>query len=128
MLYYNNVKKYTFMKKCSFAVEAFFGVPMCYENWYEYIVVELTDEQFTRYCETTKCWESSEEYKTWNMENGENFFIKRDLPDVYTLVWDKLVEQAPLIWDERIVDYLDQVNIYTAEEIWDAIGSGPGNL
>jgi hypothetical protein len=55
------------------------------------------------------------------MENGENFFIKRDLPDVYTLVWDKLVEQAPLIWDERIVDYLDQVNIYTPEEIWDAV-------
>lgn len=116
------------MKKCSFAVEAFFGVPMCYENWYEYIVVELTDEQFTRYCETTECWESSEEYKTWNMENGENFFIKRDLPDIYALVWAKLEEQVPKIWNERISDYLDQVNIYTPEQIWDAAGSGLGNL
>lgn len=48
------------MKKCSFAVEAFFGIPVDYDNWYEHIEVELTDEQFTRYCETLKRWESTE--------------------------------------------------------------------
>ena len=108
------------MKKCFFAVEAFFGIPVDYDNWYEHIEVELTDEQFTRYCETLKRWESTEEWAKWDRENGEDFFIKRDLPDIYALVWAKLEEQAPKIWDERIVDYLDQINIYTADEIWHA--------
>ena len=109
------------MKQCNFAVEAVFGIPIDYENWYEHMAVELSDEQFCRYCETLKHWITTDEWKNWDSENGEDFFIKRDLPDIYALIWEQLVEQAPKIWDERVVNYLDQVNIYTADEIWEAV-------
>lgn len=95
-----------------------FGVPFHYENWYEHMTIELTDEQFNRYCETLKRWKSSEEWKKWNSDNGEDFFIKRDLPDIYALLKENLIRVAPIIWDERINDYLGQINIYTADEIW----------
>lgn len=42
------------MKKCKFDIEAFFGIPFDYENWYESMIVELTDEQFDRYCEALR--------------------------------------------------------------------------
>lgn len=29
----------------------------------------------------------------------------------------KVIERAPKIWDDRIMNYIDQLNIYTAEEI-----------
>ena len=109
------------MKQCHFPLEALLGIPIDYENWHEDLTIELTDEQFYRYCETFKHWISTDEWKNWNDENGHDFFIKRDLPDIYALVWEKLVEQAPKIWDERIVNYLDQVNIYTADEIWEVV-------
>ncbi len=106
------------MKLCNFAIEVMFGVPFDYENWYEHMPIELTDEQFNRYCETAKRWETFAEWKEWNDENGEDFFIKRDLPDIYALIQENLVRVAPIVWDERINDYLDQINIYTADEIW----------
>ena len=108
------------MKNCNFAIEACWGIPIYYENWYEHMEVELTDEQFDRYCETYERWHTSDEWKKWNDENGENFFIERDLPDIYQLITDKLKAYAPQIWDERIMPYLDQINIYTAEEIWES--------
>ena len=37
------------MKKCNVNIEAFFGIPFDYENWYEDMEIELTDEQFERY-------------------------------------------------------------------------------
>lgn len=98
-----------------------FGVPFDYENWYEHLPIELTDEQFDRYCETAKRWENSAEWKEWNDENGEDFFIKRDLPDIYALIEENLIRVAPIIWGERINDYLDQINIYTADEIWNNV-------
>ena len=91
---------------------------MDYENWYEYMAVELTDEQFYRYCEAVKRWQTTDEYKNCSFEGGESSFIERDLPDIYAVVWQQLVKQAPKIWDAQIVDYLDQVNIYTPEEVW----------
>ena len=42
------------MKKCNFEIEAFFGVPFDYENEYETMTVELTDEQFNRYCDALR--------------------------------------------------------------------------
>lgn len=42
------------MKKCKFDIEAFFGIPFDYEKWYESMIVELTDEQFDRYCEALR--------------------------------------------------------------------------
>lgn len=111
------------MKKCNFAIEACLGIPIHYDNWYEHMEVELTDEQFNRYCETLEKWKTTDEWKQWNDENGEDYFIKRDLPDIYQLIIDKLKANAPKIWDERIMPYLDQINIYTAEEIWESCPS-----
>lgn len=111
-------KIYSAMKQCSFAIETFFGMPFLYDNWYEHLIVELTDEQFNRYCKTLTYWLTTDEWKNWNDENGEDFFIKRDLPDIYALIIKELNRLAPQIWDERIIDYMDQINIYTADEIW----------
>jgi hypothetical protein len=112
------------MKKCTFAIEAVFGIPIYYDNWYEDLDVELTDEQFNRYCQTLKQWTATDEWKEWNSENGEDYFIKRDLPDIYNVIWETLKKEAPNIWDERILSYLDQINIYTADELWEALHEG----
>ena len=48
------------MKKCKFDIEAFFGIPFDYENWYESMIVELTDEQFDRYCEALRRWQATD--------------------------------------------------------------------
>lgn len=111
------------MKKCNFAIEACLGIPYNYDNWYEYLEVELTDEQFDRYCKTLENWNDTDEWKNWNNENGENYFINRDLPDIYQLIIDKLNTYAPQIWDERIIPFLDQINLYTANEIWESAPS-----
>lgn len=42
------------MKRCNFEIEASFGLPFDYENWYETMTVELTDEQFNRYCDALR--------------------------------------------------------------------------
>ena len=78
------------MKRCSFEIETFFRVPFDYENWYETMTVELTDEQFNRYCDALRWWEATDEWKNWDIENGDDYFIHRDLPDI----WQLLVEFA----------------------------------
>lgn len=60
-------------------------------------------------------------YLHWNDENGDDYFIKRDLPDIWALLTKRLAQIAPIIWDKRIIDYLDQVNIYTADEIFESV-------
>ena len=78
------------MKRCSFEIETFFRVPFDYENEYESIMLELTDEQFNRYCDALRWWEATDEWKNWDIENGDDYFIHRDLPDI----WQLLVEFA----------------------------------
>lgn len=112
------------MKKCNFPIEACFGMPMIYDNWFERLCIELTDEQFDRYCSILKKWITSEEWRKKDDLSGEDFFIRRDLPDIYELIMNKLKKEAPAIWDDRINDYIDQINIYTADEIWEAIYKG----
>ena len=109
------------MKKCKFDIEAFFGIPFDYENWYESMIVELTDEQFDRYCEALRRWKATDEWKNWNDENGHDYFIKRDLSDIWQLLLEQLAKVAPVIWDERIIGYLDQIKVYTADEIYESI-------
>ena len=109
------------MKRCSFEIETFFRVPFDYENEYESIMLELTDEQFNRYCDALRWWEATDEWKNWDIENGDDYFIHRDLPDIWQLLQEELAKVAPVIWDERIKDYLDQVNIYTANEIYESV-------
>ena len=106
------------MKRCNFEIEAFFGVPFDCEDWYNSMTVELTDEQFDRYCDALRKWKTTDEWKNWDIENGDDYFIRRDLPDIWQLLQEEL---APVIWDERINDYLDQVNIYTANEIYESV-------
>ena len=109
------------MKICNFEIEAFLGIPCSYENWYETLPVGLTDEQFSRYCETLKRWQETNDWHDFNRcENGDDYFIHKDLPDIYEIIFKTLKKQAPKIWDDRILEYLDQVNIYTAKEIYEA--------
>lgn len=108
------------MKKCNVNIEAFFGIPYDYENWYEDMEIELTDEQFERYLKMLEKWKQSDEWKKWDMENGEDFFIRRDLPDIYQIIRSRLQVYAPQVWDERIIPYLDQINIFTSNEMWES--------
>lgn len=62
----------------------------------------------------------SSEWKNWDIENGDDYFIHRDLPDIWQLLQEELAKVAPVIWDERIKDYFDQVNIYTSNEIYES--------
>ena len=78
------------MKRCSFEIETFFRVPFDYENEYESIMLELTDEQFNRYCDALRWWEATDEWKNWDIENGDDYFIHWDLQDI----WQLLVEFA----------------------------------
>ena len=78
------------MKMCSFEIETFFRVPFDYENEYESIMLELTDEQFNRYCDALRWWEATDEWKNWDIENGDDYFIHWDLQDI----WQLLVEFA----------------------------------
>ena len=48
------------MKMCNFEIEAFFGLPFDYENWYETMTVELTDEQFDRYFDALRRWKTTD--------------------------------------------------------------------
>ena len=109
------------MKKCKFDIEALWGLPFYYENWFESMTVELTDEQFNRYCEAFRHWKTTDEWKNWNDENGHDYFIRRDLPDIWLLLQKHLAKVAPVIWDERIIDYLGQINVYTADEIYENV-------
>ena len=111
------------MKKCNVNIEAFFGIPFDYENWYEDMEIELTDEQFERYLKMLEKWKQSDEWKKWDMENGEDFFIRRDLPDIYQIIRSRLQVYAPQVWDERIIPYLDQINIFTSNEMWESCPS-----
>ena len=111
------------MKKCNVNIEAFFGIPFSYENWYEDMEIELTDEQFERYLKMLEKWKQSDEWKKWDMENGEDFFIHRDLPDIYQIIQSRLQVYAPQVWDERIIPYLDQINIFTSNEMWESCPS-----
>ena len=111
------------MKKCNVNIEAFFGIPFGYENWYEDMEIELTDEQFERYLKMLEKWKQSDEWKKWDMENGEDFFIHRDLPDIYQIIQSRLQVYAPQVWDERIIPYLDQINIFTSNEMWESCPS-----
>ena len=90
------------MKMCSFEIETFFRVPFDYENWYETMTVELTDEQFNRYCDALRRWEVTDEWKNWDIENGDDYFIHRDLPDI----WQLLVEFAEFARMKSVVKAL----------------------
>ena len=74
-----------------FTIEACNGIPIHYDNWYEHVAVDLTEEQFERYCVTLKYWRTTDEWNNWNTDNGEDFFIKRDLPDIYEMVMKKVI-------------------------------------
>ena len=63
----------------------------------------------------------SSEWKNWDIENGDDYFIHRDLQDIWQLLQEELAKVDPVIWDERIKDCLDQVNIYTSNEIYESV-------
>ena len=48
------------MKRCSFEIETFFREPFDYENEYESMMLELTDESFDRYCDAFCRWATTE--------------------------------------------------------------------
>lgn len=64
------------MKECKFGIEASFGIPFNYENGYESMTIELTDEQFERYCHALGHWRTTEEWRSRNDDNGHDYFIK----------------------------------------------------
>ena len=103
--------------RCNFIIKVCFGKFINSVNWQQTVTVDLTEVQFDHYCDTLKTWLSTDEWKNRKVENGENSFIKRDLPDIYGLIKTKVLEKFPSIWEYKDWLYFDQIHIFTANEI-----------
>ena len=110
------------MKKCNFHIDTS-HTSTYYENWYEDLPVELSDEEFEALCAAQKKWMSSGEWHE-HMKSypdaDEEYFLKKYCPDILCEVRKTLLEYAPEIWDERIIPNLNQADIYVPDEVWDA--------
>ena len=110
------------MKKYNFHIDAT-HISIYYENWYEDLPVELSDEEFETLCAAQKQWMTSGEWHEHNKsfpDADEEYFLIKYCPDILSKVRKTLLEYATKIWDQRIIPHLDQVDIFVPEEVWDA--------
>ena len=110
------------MKKYNFHIDTT-HTSTYYENWYEDLPVELTDEEFKELCLAQMKWMSSGEWKEHRKSHpdaDEEYFLNKYCPKILCKVRNTLLEHATEIWDERIIPHLDQADIYIPEEVWDA--------
>ena len=93
-----------------------------YEDWYEDLPVELSDDEFQALCIAQKKWRETDEWKNRHCDMDEEFFIKKYCPEIWHKVRQTLLAEAVNLWDERIIPHLDQADIYVLEEVWEANG------
>lgn len=91
-----------------------------YEDWYEDLPVELSDEEFQALCIAQKKWRGTDEWKNRHCDMDEEFFIKKYCPGIWHKVRQTLLVEAVNLWDERIIPNLDQADIYVPDEVLDA--------
>ena len=107
--------------KCTFKIDTGHLSPP-YDDSYEDLIIELSDEQFERLCKIMKELLDSKEYYSLHPGTEDNeWWLHKYLPDVNQKVREELEKQAPLIWDEGILPQLFNVDIYAPDEAWDVI-------
>lgn len=45
----------------------------------------------------------SSEWKNWDIENGDDYFIHRGLPDIWQLLQEELAKVAPVILKQELI-------------------------
>jgi hypothetical protein len=88
-----------------------------FDHWAE-IDVELTDEEVTELLKTRKEWLSSEEFKNKGagIEDDE-YYLYKFVPGIHEKMRKVLEEQAPLIWSEKIIPEIDDLDIYLPKDL-----------
>ena len=81
--------------------------------------MELTDEQFDRLCKAHKSWIKNEGYLKRDCLEDDEYFIHRDLPDIWEKFRAEIAERAPKIWDEGIIPYLPEMDLYIPDEAYE---------
>ena len=85
-------------KNYHFHFESFHLPPPYDEDWFQEFEMELTDEQFDRICKAHRSWIDNEHFMERNCLLDDEFFIKRDLPDIWAMLRAKINELALQIW------------------------------
>lgn len=107
--------------ECNFKIDTM-HLSYPYSGYYEDFIVELSDDQFRRLCETLyKLKESKELYSQQPMTDDDEWWLHKYLPDVHKIVRDELEKRAPEIWDEGIMPQLFNADIYAPDEAWEFI-------
>ena len=106
-------------KKYHFHFETFHLPPPYDDEWYQKFEMELTDEQFDRLCKAHRKWIDNENFIGRDCLQDDEYYIHRDLPDIWELLRTKINELALQIWGEGIREYLDQTDMYIPDEAWD---------
>ncbi len=52
---------------------------------------------------TSNSWLMSSEWKNWDIENGDDYFIHRGLPDIWQLLQEELAKVAPVILKQELI-------------------------
>ena len=102
------------MNVCNFRIDAY-HIPIDYRNWEETLSVVLTDEEYNALRKTRKKLQFSGVWYACFPEVDEEYYLKTYFPEIHAKVRQTLQEKAPLIWDERILSYLDKVGIYIVD-------------
>jgi hypothetical protein len=109
------------MKICNFEIDIM-HLPVEYENSYEKLPVELTDEEFMTLCIAQKDWMTSGEWYRNYPEVDEEYYLKKYCPEILAIVRRTLKEKAMQMWDERILSHLNMVGGYIPQEVWEENG------
>ena len=106
-------------KKYHFHFETF-HLPSPYDDeWFQNFEMELTDEQFDRLCKAHRKWIDNENFIGRDCLQDDEYFIHRDLQDIWELLRTRINELAINIWGEGIREHLDQIDMYIPEEAWE---------
>lgn len=81
------------------------------------INVELSEQEVRELLRARNAWFASKEFKKWDVDNDEEYFLIKYVPTIHTKVRKALEEQAPSIWGEKIIPELSNVDIYCPEEL-----------
>ena len=106
-------------KTYHFHFESFHLPPPYDEEWFQEFEMELTDEQFDRICKAHRSWIDNEHFRERDCLLDDEFFIKRDLPDIWAMLRAKINELALQIWGDGIREHLDNLDMYIPEEAWE---------
>lgn len=105
----------------NFHIESF-HLPYPYdEEFYQHFPMELTDEQFERLYNAFVIWRETDEYKHLNDLADDEYFLHKYVPDIWEKFRAEISVRAPKIWDDGIIPYLSEMDMYVPDEVWERI-------